>query len=97
MSYEFMALQHRYPWCWWCGRMHTDRPGLWGGPFLVERAHIVNNPRREDVRAVVLLCSLCHRLQHGHDIIQVASEAVVQAPDSACYAVAQETVRPGQL
>ena len=29
---------------------------------------MVNKPRREDVRAVVLLCSMCHDLQHGEDL-----------------------------
>lgn len=63
--YEMFKIDHRYPWCWWCGRSEYDAPEGWFGPFLVERAHIVNKPRVQDVRAVVLLCSLCHRAQHG--------------------------------
>lgn len=40
--------------CWACG---SDRQ--------LERAHIVNKPRREDTRAVIKLCSICHKVQHG--------------------------------
>lgn len=40
--------------CWACGRY---------GP--TERAHIVNKPRREDTRAVIKLCAICHKIQHG--------------------------------
>lgn len=53
-------------WCWWCGRGREHRPSFWGAPYwIVERAHIVNQPRRKDRHAAVLLCSWCHRLQHG--------------------------------
>jgi len=51
--------------CWRCGRTDRDRPAWWHAPFLIERAHIVNKPRRQDRRCVVALCSLCHRLQHS--------------------------------
>lgn len=51
--------------CWGCGRTERDRPLWWFAPFLVERAHFVNKPRRQDRRVVVMLCSLCHRKQHG--------------------------------
>lgn len=54
-----------FPWCYWCGRGTEHRPSWWGAPWLVERAHIVNNPRRKDRHAAVLLCSWCHRLEHG--------------------------------
>ena len=53
------------PWCWACGRSDRDRPADWGGPWLIERAHIVSQPRRRDTRHIVLLCSRCHRLSHG--------------------------------
>jgi len=45
--------------CWACrGRR---KPEWWHAPWNpVERAHIVNKPRVEDRRAVVLLCPLCH-------------------------------------
>lgn len=32
---------------------------------MIERAHIVNKPRRIDRRAVLGLCSICHKTQHG--------------------------------
>lgn len=49
--------------CWACGA--SSCPRGWYAPWLVERAHIVNKPRREDRRVCVLLCSVCHRVQHG--------------------------------
>jgi hypothetical protein len=53
--------------CWICGRSERDRPRWWNGPFIVERAHLekCNHPRRNDSRAVLALCSLHHRIQHG--------------------------------
>lgn len=53
------------PVCWACGNTESSRPALWGAPFLIERAHITNRPRKEDRRSVNLLCSLCHKKQHG--------------------------------
>lgn len=53
------------PCCWICGRAATDKPSWWNGPFLIERMHIVNKTRVEDVRAIIAGCSLCHRIQHG--------------------------------
>lgn len=48
--------------CWACGA--TARPEWWYGPWLPnERAHIVAQPRVEDVRVIVCLCSTCHRIQ----------------------------------
>lgn len=95
-EYQMMAVWHRHNWCWWCGRDAQSKPEPWGGPWLIERAHIVASPRREDVRAVVLLCSLCHRLSHGLDIklsdVQLLPAASVanmlwlkQRFDSTCY------------
>ena len=54
--------------CWRCGRTARDRPAHWFAAFGLERAHIdeCNHPRRQDVRAVLVLCSVCHCLQHGH-------------------------------
>jgi hypothetical protein len=42
-----------------------ESPEWWNSPWLIERAHIVWAPRVEDRRAVVLLCSRCHCIQHG--------------------------------
>ena len=52
--------------CWRCGRTARDRPSWWNAPFGIERAHIegCNHQRRKDRRAVLALCSLCHRVQH---------------------------------
>ncbi len=48
--------------CWACGA--TNKPTWWYGPWLPnERAHIVAQPRVEDVRVIVCLCSTCHRIQ----------------------------------
>jgi len=64
-AYKNMVGDTDHPYCWCCGRPSSDPPVWWSGPFLIERAHIVNKPRSEDRRAVILLCSLCHRIQHG--------------------------------
>jgi hypothetical protein len=64
-SYKNMLQQVSRPYCWLCGRCANEQPTWWYVPFLIERAHIVWNPRAKDRRAVVLLCSLCHKVQHG--------------------------------
>ena len=48
--------------CWACGRgtNFRDRPPNWYAPWLIHRAHIVNQPRLKDRRVVNLLCPLCH-------------------------------------
>lgn len=70
-DYRMFVVLHRAPWCWYCGRGPHGVPCGWYGPWLIERAHLVSKPRREDSRAVVALCSLCHRLSHG---LAVAAE-----------------------
>ena len=49
--------------CWACGC--SDRPSFWFAPWFLHRAHIVNQPRLKDRRCVVLLCPLCHSIEHG--------------------------------
>ena len=73
-EYKNFLMQADHPWCWWCGRGVESMPSGWFGPWLIERAHIVNNPRREDARAIVLLCSACHRVQHGEQLVVPGSE-----------------------
>ena len=51
--------------CWSCGRTANQRPRWWCAPWLIERAHIVNNPRLERREVCLLLCSLCHKVDHG--------------------------------
>ena len=55
--------------CWACGA--TQRPTWWGhAPWLPnERAHFptANQPRIEDVRVVVSLCTTCHKSETNHD------------------------------
>ena len=49
--------------CWYCNAERA--PVWWYAPWLIERAHIVNKPRRTDRRVVVMLCSTCHKRSHG--------------------------------
>tara|TARA_R100000808_G_C2135801_1_gene144155 strand:+ start:1062 stop:1451 length:390 start_codon:yes stop_codon:yes gene_type:complete len=49
--------------CWACGE--SDQPGFWYAPWFLHRAHIVSQPRLKDRRCVVLLCPLCHSIEHG--------------------------------
>ncbi len=48
--------------CWACRASGAGlgRPRWWNAHWQIDRAHITNKPRREDRRAVVLLCPLCH-------------------------------------
>jgi hypothetical protein len=55
--------------CWLCGRGPDERPHGWFGPFGLERAHIVSSPRVEDIRAIVAICTCCHRFYHGERLI----------------------------
>ena len=65
-EYARMALEGLH--CWACGRSLMQWPHDWGAPWVIERAHIVHNPRVEDRRAVILLDSACHRTSHGERI-----------------------------
>lgn len=52
--------------CWLCGHDVTKyRPMWWAGPWLLHRAHIVHQPRREVRAAVIQACPVCHGLSHG--------------------------------
>lgn len=51
--------------CWACGEGCWAMPDGWGAPWSIERAHIVSKPRVEDRRVIVMLCSACHKAQHG--------------------------------
>lgn len=57
------------PWCWACGNDEHDAPLWYAGPHCIENAHIIGGPGRSRNQrcreAVVLLCSICHRLAHG--------------------------------
>jgi len=68
-KYKNVLAEIAYPFCWWCGRGAEHRPASWHTPWLIERAHIVSNPRAEDRRAVILLCTMCHMVQHGHQLV----------------------------
>lgn len=64
---EYDAMRYAFFRCWAC---FADRkPRTYYGPWLIERAHIVNKPRKEDRRAVVMLCSVCHKANHGERIV----------------------------
>jgi len=57
-----------YQCCWACGRTERweHKPNDWCGSWWLQKAHVVNSPRVEDVRAVVIQCPLCHSMEHGH-------------------------------
>jgi hypothetical protein len=60
---EYESMRSLFAHCWACGAFR--RPEGYYGPWLIERAHIANKPRREDRRLVVMLCSICHKFSHG--------------------------------
>jgi len=62
-KFEYDAMRSLFDCCWACNA--TRKPMEYYGPWLIERAHIANKPRREDRRLVVMLCSICHKFQHG--------------------------------
>jgi hypothetical protein len=62
-KFEYDAMRSLFACCWACNA--TRKPMQYYGPWLIERAHIANKPRREDRRLVVMLCTLCHKFQHG--------------------------------
>lgn len=74
-EYEDFVKKTEHNFCWSCGRTdsYRDKPSWWYVPWILERAHIVNKPRREDRRCVVILCSLCHRISHGDKFLEVPS------------------------
>jgi hypothetical protein len=78
-DYDRFMIDTPFPWCWHCGRGPSDRPGMWFASWLIERSHVTSNPRRLDPRAVVALCSWCHKISHGIDIV-VPKETAPPAP-----------------
>lgn len=62
-SGEYDRMRLLFPACWACGA--SRGPSWWYAPWLIERAHIANKPRRLDRRLVVMLCSVCHKRSHG--------------------------------
>lgn len=63
---EYDAMRSLFAHCWACSA--TRKPQGYFGPWLIERAHIANKPRREDRRLVVMLCTLCHKANHGERV-----------------------------
>jgi len=52
--------------CWRCGRYGHSRPKWYcGAPFWIQKAHIVNKPRKLLREVILPLCSICHSIQHG--------------------------------
>lgn len=65
-DYDTMLQEVEHPWCWACGAGATDKPEGWDGPWLIERAHIVDGAAVRRRAYVVLLCSGCHKAaDHG--------------------------------
>lgn len=64
-DYDQFLLATDHPYCWQCGREWRHQPRDWFAPWIIERAHVVSSPRAKDRRAVILLCSGCHRASHG--------------------------------
>lgn len=70
-----------YMHCWLSGYTPSVRPEHWHGPWLLEIAHIASGAGRarrvNDRRAVILLCSLCHRVHvsdsDAHPWMSIAS------------------------
>src|SRR5262245_52660970 len=58
--YDQMLAMNPQHWCWSCGRGPEHKPAWWFAPWIVQRSHLVNKPRIEDRRAVILSCPLCH-------------------------------------
>ncbi len=69
--FDSMLADTLKPFCWACGRdgSFRDKPDGWFSVWLIERAHLFSGNRIKDVRACVLLCSLCHKIQHGHHVV----------------------------
>jgi hypothetical protein len=63
---EYDAMRSLFDRCWACGA--RSKPQGYYGPWLIERAHIANKPRREDRRLVVMLCTICHKWSHGERV-----------------------------
>jgi len=63
---EYHAMRSLFASCWFCRA--TRKPCDYYGPWVIERAHIVNKPRREDRRLVVMLCTICHKASHGERV-----------------------------
>lgn len=77
-EYAMMLVSVARPWCWHCGRGIEHWPRGWHAPYTVERAHICNKPRKEDRRAVILLCTLCHKIQHGERLALPEAASIPQ-------------------
>lgn len=65
-AFEYDAMRSLFSSCWFCRA--SKKPFDYFGPWCIERAHIVNKPRREDRRLVVMLCTICHKASHGERV-----------------------------
>jgi len=72
-------LKQHATFCWCCGRGLRDQPVDWHAPWLIHRAHIVNNPRLKDRRVVNLLCPLCHDNYDGTGDLEVKHMLALKA------------------
>lgn len=76
-SWNSFLVDTEFPWCWWCGRGVEHFVGIDASfPLFVQRAHVVSKPRRRDRRAAVLLCSLCHHVEHNGSLCLSGFEAL---------------------
>ena len=65
-EYKYFIRDHEFRWCWACGNSGRRAPHNWHGPWFLQRAHLGSSSgamlRRHDVKAVNILCPLCHDL-----------------------------------
>ena len=73
-DYVRFVYTHKHQCCWACGRTErwNHQPQFWYAPWFLHRAHVVSITRVEDVRAVVILCPLCHGMAHGNHYVEFA-------------------------
>lgn len=64
---EYDEMRSQFFECWACHA--TRKPREYYGPWMLERAHVCNKPRKEDRRAVIMLCTICHKASHGEIVV----------------------------
>lgn len=70
----YQQMVDEFTFCWFCAWPILHQPYFGFLPCSLENAHIVGGPgRRHDRRALVRMCTYCHRISHG-DTIKLKTE-----------------------
>jgi hypothetical protein len=79
-SYDHYLERRRHKHCYACGLDERQRPGWWGAPWCLHKAHLAAGSgtmlRLRDERLILPLCPLCHSLHRHWGGVEVVNRIV---------------------